>query len=404
MAAGDPVPDRRIFAETYFPRIHFGWSELRSLLDGRWHYIEGPRPEFFDLASDRGEKSNLIEGRPPAFRAMRLEMEKLHATFRAPGNVDEEAARKLASLGYLGSGESAGNGPLDDPKDHIAAFQKLKDALDHLTEGRPAKAAETAGALLAENPRMLDLWDLRSLALTRLGRKDEALAALKRMVELAPPGSTHYLRLVANRCLDLGNAVEAIRHAEAAKGLGDRATDEILARALLAKGDLDGAEAAARASLAFAPNRNRGALVLSRIAVRRNDLPRALDLLKATDGGNPGGRTALPGLHSLRGDILARMSRHREAEAEFREEIRLHPATFAAWSSLVVLYAAQNRPADVKTTVEEMIAASPGVDAYLAAFQTLSILGDRAGADRWRREGLRRFPEEPRFRRAPRPA
>ncbi len=404
VAAGLPTPERRIFAETFFPRIHFGWSELRSLLDGRWHYIEGPRPEFFDLASDRQEKANLIEGKPAAFRAMRVEMEKLRTAFRTPGAVDPEAAKKLASLGYLSSGETAGSGPLDDPKDHIATFQLMKDALDHLVEGRPEKAVEATGRLLAENPRMLDIWELRSLALARLGRNDEALAALKKTVELAPAGSTHYLRLVANRCLDIGKVDEAIRHAEAAKRLGDPAGDEILARALLAKGDLKGAETAALGSLGSTANKNRGYLVLARIAIRKNDLPRALDLTTRAEDETSKHQLAPAGLHSLRGDILARMSRHAEAEAEFREEIRAYPATLAAWSSLVILYTAQNRPADARRTVEEMISASPGVDSYLTAFQTLSILGDRAGADHWKREGLKRYPDETRFRRAPRPA
>ena len=78
--------------------------------------------------------------------------------------------------------------------------------------------------------------------------------------------------------------------------------------------------------------------------------------------------------------------------------------TLSAWSSLVILYATQERAADARKALEEMVAASPGVDAYLAAFQTLSILGDRAGAERWKREGLKKYPGETRFGRTPRPA
>jgi len=32
------------------------------------------------------------------------------------------------------------------------------------------------------------------------------------------------------------------------------------------------------------------------------------------------------------------------------------------------------------------------------------LTGDQAGADHWKREGLKRYPDETRFRRAPRPA
>ena len=401
-AAGLATGERRVFAESFFPRIHFGWSELRSLLDGRWHYIDGPKPEFFDLSADAAERTNLVESKPAPFRAMRIEMEKLRTAFRAPGAVDPEAARQLASLGYLSSGATAGNGPLDDPKDHIATVQAMKEALGHFMEGRPAKAVEASGRLLAENPRMLDIWELRALALAQLGRMDESLAALKKTVELAPAGSTHYLRLVANHGLDMGRTDEAVAHAALASKMGDGAADEILARALLARGDLKGAEAAARTSLKAPANRNRGYLVLARIAAKRSDLAGALELT-AKAAGKPGG-TPPAGLHLLRGDLLARMSRHAEAEAEFREEVRAYPAAYPAWESLVLLLAAQGRAADARGVAAEMVGSVPGVETYLSAVRALSVIGDAAGAAHWQREGLARFPEEPRLRRLPRAA
>src|SRR5947199_95482 len=32
---------KAIYSETLYPRIHIGWSELRSLIDERFHYIDG---------------------------------------------------------------------------------------------------------------------------------------------------------------------------------------------------------------------------------------------------------------------------------------------------------------------------------------------------------------------------
>ena len=401
--AGSPGGERRFFAESFFPRIHFGWSELRSLLDGQWHYIEGPKPEFYDLAVDRAETKNLMDGRPGPFRAMRIEMEKLRTAFRAPGTVDPEAARQLASLGYLSSGAAAGDGPLDDPKDHVATVQQMKDALGHFMEGRPAKAVEATGQLLAENPRMLDIWELRALALQRMGRNDEALSAMKKMVELAPAGSTHYLRLVANHCLEMGKVDEAIRHATVARKMGDDAAGEILARGLLAKGDLAGAEAAARVTLSDAANRRTGMLVLARIGVRKGDLAGALEWTrKADDGG--ANRIPPAELHLLRGDILARMNRHAEAEAEFREEVRFYPATVNAWNALVFLLAAENRHDDVRRAVDEMLSKVPGVETWLSAVRIWTVIGDRKSAELCREAAVRRYPEEPRLRGLPPPA
>src|SRR5207237_4276075 len=44
--------DRAIYSETMYPRLHLGWSQLRSLTDARDHYIESPAPELFDVVAD----------------------------------------------------------------------------------------------------------------------------------------------------------------------------------------------------------------------------------------------------------------------------------------------------------------------------------------------------------------
>src|SRR5207302_5810624 len=35
---------RRIYSESLYPRIHLGWSELRSLEGARNHFIQAPKP------------------------------------------------------------------------------------------------------------------------------------------------------------------------------------------------------------------------------------------------------------------------------------------------------------------------------------------------------------------------
>ncbi|MGH9458084.1 MAG: sulfatase, partial [Thermoanaerobaculia bacterium] len=53
--------ERPIFAESLLPRIHFGWSALRSIVRGSHHGIEAPTPELYDLARDPAEKKNIVE-------------------------------------------------------------------------------------------------------------------------------------------------------------------------------------------------------------------------------------------------------------------------------------------------------------------------------------------------------
>src|SRR5580704_4746449 len=52
--------DRVLYGETYLPRIHFNWSELRGSENTKYHFIDAPRPELYDLKQDPGELKNLF--------------------------------------------------------------------------------------------------------------------------------------------------------------------------------------------------------------------------------------------------------------------------------------------------------------------------------------------------------
>ena len=36
------------YAETYFPRYHFGWQHLRPLRTNEYTYVDAPEPELYD--------------------------------------------------------------------------------------------------------------------------------------------------------------------------------------------------------------------------------------------------------------------------------------------------------------------------------------------------------------------
>src|SRR5215469_7195500 len=48
-----------LYAETFLPRLHFNWSDLRSVETEKYQFIEAPKPELYDLAADPGETRNL---------------------------------------------------------------------------------------------------------------------------------------------------------------------------------------------------------------------------------------------------------------------------------------------------------------------------------------------------------
>ncbi len=397
LAAGVPAPDRRVFAETVFPRTHFGWADLSSVLDGRWQYIDAPRPEFYDLVADPGELSNLVDRKPGPFRAMKVELEKRRAAFEAPGAIAQEEKKKLESLGYLSTGATAGPGPLPDPKDGVAIIPLLRDAFSRAKHGKPEEAIALFERLLRENPRMLDVWDLYSEVLLDVGRPEDALAARMKTVELAPPAATVPLISVADLCLQIGRPDEALRNAELARERGDATASDTIARALFQKGDLAGSEVEARKGLENPILRRKSLLMIARIEARRENYPKALEALDEILADASPGEVPI-GTHYLRGDVLARMDRAPEAEREFLEEIRLRPEQVDARVGLSLVYAALGRMGDAKKVIAQMVDKVGTADAYVRGVRALAYFRDRAGSERLRREGERRFPADQRLK------
>ena len=121
---------RAIYAETLFPRYHFGWSDLASLTNDRYQYIHGPRPELFGIMRRSAGK----DGPRRRFAAAISGPAggDCSAAAAAPGSwrVGSGTIEKLAALGYIGvasPAESAENLPA--PRDHIQELRMLRNAV-----------------------------------------------------------------------------------------------------------------------------------------------------------------------------------------------------------------------------------------------------------------------------------
>jgi arylsulfatase A-like enzyme/thioredoxin-like negative regulator of GroEL len=160
---------RGIYAETFYPRIHLGWSELRSMIDGRYHYIESSSPELYDLERDPRETTNLVATERRVAAAMRRQLAAVPPGDFALGRIDPEEAKKLAALGYVGTPQQR-SGPLPNPREEIHVLRDLKAAFQLAAQSRTEEAIASLRALVKANPRLTD-------ASTRLG---ELLLASRR--------------------------------------------------------------------------------------------------------------------------------------------------------------------------------------------------------------------------------
>ena len=313
------------------PAIHLGWSELRSLVGARDHFIEGVRDELYDVVSDPGETRDLFSSSSDTARDFKRALNRIEAPYTAPGQVAAEDLRNLASLGYL-AGASDATGPLPDPRASLPILEDMKKAFTLGAKGHDAEALAGLRSVLARQPRLFDAQYAEAEVLARMGRLDEAAAAYAKALRLSPALASPIALALARITLELSRPDEAEANARIALRESPDEAHEILARVALERNDLEAAERQARLVHGGASLEARGALVLAEVALRRNRPADALALLDAAR--KPVAAAGLPlprNLSFLTGDALARSSRLPEAATAFREEIRAYPTNAQAY-------------------------------------------------------------------------
>jgi len=377
---------RAQYAETLYPRIHLGWSELRSLINDRNHFIKAPRPELYDFTKDPAEKTNILESERRTYAAMREELDAYGNDVAAPSNIDPEEAKKLAALGYLSATSKAGSGPLPDPKDRIGEIAMLKEA------GRRDAAGDVNGAIagfravLAQNPSFTDAWTLLAKAQEKNGDYAGAIDSYKHAIQLAPELGAGNALSIAAMSLNLNRFDEAEKHARLAEGSDPSNARVILGRIALAKHDLAGAETQARSAVDANPRNAHAQVFLAQVLTNEHRFDDAMKTIDSVQGG--GGPVALADY--VRGDILARSGHPYDAVPLFEREIRNFPAEREAYSSLTALLWFSGRRADAQRTMETYVRATPGAASSQFAAKVFDELGDHAAANEFRRQAQQR--------------
>jgi tetratricopeptide (TPR) repeat protein len=380
LAEGRVPGDRAIYSETLYPRLHFGWSELRSFIDARSHYIESPSPELFDLTKDPQEKTNLTAERRRDARAFADRLKNIPLHLQSPQAVSEEERARLAALGYLSGGAPTGDGPLPNPRDRVQVEARIQRAFDLHLEGKVAESATLCREILAEEPRLVDVYLLLARNRRTEGKLDEALQAYRDAVRLSP-------QLVDSIAVDIATLELRRKDLEAAElnarqALALHPIDAHMILASIAEKRLDLATAEREARLAMAgenPPRVAAVTLTARILTMQGRYPEALELAQSATDRVGRGAQSVPTLAATRGDLLARMGQIAEAEAAFREEITRFPATTEAYVRLAVLLAQERRFKEITPLLEQMVQASPSQATYVLAAQTMKELGNTGG-------------------------
>jgi arylsulfatase A-like enzyme/Flp pilus assembly protein TadD len=178
-----PLP---AYGESYYPRMAFGWSALRCYITQQWKYIAAPRAELYERKADPEELKNVIAEHPDVSERLKGELERLLAAMSVHQPramvLDEETARALESLGYVGvssAGSKDGEQPGRDPKDMVDVFLSQARARAMIREGHHAEALPIVESLVARSRESDELYALLGRIFLKLGRFAEAEQALR---------------------------------------------------------------------------------------------------------------------------------------------------------------------------------------------------------------------------------
>ena len=138
---------REGYTESLYPRTSFGWHSLHGIETDRYHYIEAPHEELYDLTLDPGETHNLAAEKPSIAASLRENLHALEARYAHPAgptpaapSIDMEKLRELRALGYVGGSvpeqlqtDAPGSA---DPKDRLGFYTRIMRATDLAEDGR----------------------------------------------------------------------------------------------------------------------------------------------------------------------------------------------------------------------------------------------------------------------------
>jgi arylsulfatase A-like enzyme/predicted Zn-dependent protease len=389
------------YSETYYPRYHYGWSELKSFQDRRFKLILAPELELYDLEKDPRETANLAESEPAAARDLLaranrfLETVGRNALSVDLSRMDEETKQRLAALGYVGSFTDPvklEGRRLINPKSKIGIFNSLARAREMGMEGKTDEAARAIRDIIAADPEIVDAHFSLGNVLFKARRFAEALDAFRQALKLKPDDSFTVINM-SNCLMGLGRPEEAesLILGFLRQGFKDSQLYHMLGTLAYARKAYDRALDYFEQCLTINSESAASHSSMAAIYIVTGDLAKAEAHLAEAVKTNP----TLHNLYFNWAQLHEKAGRPEEAAAAYRQELKNSARSFRAAFNLARIHRQAGREEDERTWLEKTRELNPEFPLtyfYLARIE-LNRGGDYREAVALVEKGLELRPE-----------
>ena len=359
------TPEDYAYSETYYPRYHYGWSELRAVQDGRYKLIRAPVPELYDVVRDPGEEKNLVDIEKKTYEEMNAAADRFIARAGQNayeldiGKVDEETRERLAALGYIGSFSDPSRlkgQKLADPKDKIGIFNDLSHAREMGLEGKADDAIRMIQGIIADDPNVGDAHFALGNLFLRQRKFADAIAAFKKALELKPDDSFAVMN-VAGAYQSMGRFDDAEQFVldYLKTGFRDSQLLYLLGNMNYRRKNYDKAIGYFEQCLAEYAQSASAHNGLAAIYIMRDDLGKAEEHLNAALAINP----RLQSLRYNMAQLLEKKNLFPEAADYYLQEIQDSPKSYKALYNLSRVYRQMGREDEELETLKKTIEANP---------------------------------------------
>jgi arylsulfatase A-like enzyme/Flp pilus assembly protein TadD len=326
LAGRQSTQPRSLYAETYLPRLHFNWSELRAIELEKYHFIEAPKAELYDLEKDPGELHNIYSQKTAVASELQSKLSSMIHEI-TPGNelsqksgLDPEMIEHLKSLGYLGvsgGGDSTVKGSdLPDPKDRIQIYEMISDGMAASQHGRYEESIEKLNTALETEPKSVSIHYLLGLDYYRLQEFDKAIDNLQQVLLVSPDYAlaVYQLGLCYAKAGEMHSAVQYLQRTLQIDPSNFSAAFN-LGVAQLRIGETANAVASFQQSISIFPEYVAAHLALGELLLHQGQTDDAISELRKAVALAPGDLSA----HAALGKALEAKGLHDEAQRELEK-------------------------------------------------------------------------------------